>query len=110
MNTILSRECEPVNTIKENLVKIFKTLILVLTLAAFAAGSVWAAEAKPQTVCPVLGGNVNKQFYADYQGKRVYFCCEGCDTEFKKNPEKYLKKLEEQGVTLEPSPAGSEKK
>ncbi len=59
--------------------KIFKALILVLTLAAFAAGSVWAAEAKPQTVCPVLGGNVNKQVYVDYKGNRIYFCCKGCD-------------------------------
>jgi YHS domain-containing protein len=110
MNTILSRECEPVESYKESLVKIFKALILVLTLAAFAASSVWAAEAKPQTVCPVLGGNVNKQVYADYKGKRIYFCCAGCDAEFKKDPEKYMKKLQEQGIKLEPCPAGAEKK
>ena len=90
--------------------KIFKALILALTLAAFAAGSLWAADAKPQTVCPVLGGNVDKKVYADYQGKRIYFCCTGCDAEFKKDPEKYMKKLEEQGVTPEPSPAGADKK
>lgn len=90
--------------------KTFKTLFLALLLTAFAAGSLWAAEAKPQTLCPVLGGNVDKNVYADYQGKRIYFCCQGCDTEFKKNPEKYMKKLEEQGVTPEPSPAGAVKK
>ena len=90
--------------------KIFKTLIIALTLTTFAAGSLWAAEAKPQTVCPVLGGNVDKKVYADYQGKRIYFCCTGCDAEFNKNPEKYMKKLEEQGVTPEPSPAGADKK
>ncbi len=96
--------------------KTIKALILVLTLAAFAAGSVWAADAKPappamtQTKCPVLGGNINKQVYADYQGKRIYFCCAGCDQEFKQNPEKYMKKLEEQGVVLEPSPAAPPKK
>lgn len=90
--------------------KTFKTLFLALLLTAFAAGSLWAADAKPQTLCPVLGGNVDKNVYADYQGKRIYFCCQGCDTEFKKNPEKYMKKLEEQGVTPEPSPAGAVKK
>ncbi|MHB9074052.1 MAG: YHS domain-containing protein [Desulfobaccales bacterium] len=93
--------------------KVFKALILALTLAAFAAGSIRAAEAKPtkpQTVCPVLAGNIDKKVYADYKGKRIYFCCEGCDQEFKKDPEKYMKKLEEQGVTLEPSPGGAEKK
>jgi YHS domain-containing protein len=26
----------------------------------------------------------------EYKGKSYFFCCAGCDTEFKKNPEKYL--------------------
>ncbi|MGB8992697.1 MAG: YHS domain-containing protein [Desulfobaccales bacterium] len=96
--------------------KTFKVLILALTLAAFAAGSLWAADPKPapqgktQTVCPVLAGNIDRNIYVDYQGKRIYFCCAGCDQEFKQNPEKYMKKLEEQGVVLEPSPAAPPKK
>ena len=77
--------------------KKIRVLILALALAAFAAGSLWAADPKPQTVCPVLGGNIDKNVYADYQGKRIYFCCLGCDTEFKKDPEKFLKKLKEEG-------------
>jgi len=64
-------------------VKTIKILILALTLATFSAVSLWAAETKPQTVCPVLGGNVNKEVYVDYKGKRIYFCCPGCDAEFK---------------------------
>jgi YHS domain-containing protein len=91
-------------------VKKIKVLFLALTLAAFAAGSLWAADPKPQTVCPVLAGNIDKSVYADYKGKRIYFCCKGCDAEFSKDPEKYMKKLEEQGVTLEPTPAGTDKK
>ena len=102
--------------------KTIKTLILALTLTVFAAGSLWvaaakaAAEAKPapqataQTKCPVLAGDINKQVYADYKGKRIYFCCSGCDKEFKKDPEKYMQKLKEQGVTLEPAPAVAAKK
>ena len=90
--------------------KKIKTVILALALAAFVAGGVWAADPKPQTTCPVLGGNVDKNVYADYQGKRIYFCCKGCDAEFKKNPDKYMKKLQEEGVTLEPVPAGPAKK
>ncbi|MEK7448403.1 MAG: YHS domain-containing protein [Planctomycetota bacterium] len=27
----------------------------------------------------------------EYQGKRYYFCCGGCQETFKKNPEKYIK-------------------
>ena len=61
--------------------------------------------AVPQTTCPVLGGKINKDLYADYQGKRVYFCCAGCADEFKKDPAKYVKKLEDAGVTLEKTPA-----
>jgi YHS domain-containing protein len=87
-----------------------KAVILALALTAFVAGSLWAADPKPQTTCPVLGGNINKQVYADYKGKRIYFCCEGCDKEFKKDPEKYLKKLQEEGVTPEPTPAGAKNK
>jgi YHS domain-containing protein len=91
-------------------VKKFKVLILALALTAFAAGSVWAADPKPQTACPVLAGNIDKNVYADYKGKRIYLCCKGCDAAFKKDPEKYMKKLQEEGVTLEPSPSGADKK
>jgi YHS domain-containing protein len=87
-------------------VKKITALFLTLALAVSAAGSLWAADPKPQTTCPVLAGNVDKNVYVDYRGKRIYFCCKGCDAEFKKDPEKYLKKLQEEGITLEPSPAG----
>lgn len=39
-----------------------------------------------------------------YQGKRVHFCCADCREEFKKDPEKYIKKLEDQGVAIEKTP------
>ena len=64
----------------------FKVLILALALTALMAGGLWAADPKPQTTCPVLAGNIDKSVYADYQGKRIYFCCKGCDAEFNKNP------------------------
>ena len=81
-----------------------KTVMLALVLALFLAAPVLAA-AQPQTTCPVLGGKINKQVYTDYKGQRIYFCCQGCDAQFKKNPEKYLKKMKEQGVTPEKTPA-----
>jgi YHS domain-containing protein len=84
--------------------KISKVLFLALILGSLAAGPGLAAEAKPQTVCPVLGGNIDKQVYVDYQGKRIYFCCQGCDAEFQKDPEKYMTKIQEQGITLEKCP------
>jgi YHS domain-containing protein len=89
--------------------------IILLVAGLFAAGiainSSQAAERgakiKAQTVCPVLGGAIDKRLYVDYKGYRIYFCCDGCPEEFKKNPEKYMKKLRESGVTLEKTPSGS---
>ncbi|MCL4503592.1 MAG: YHS domain-containing protein [Deltaproteobacteria bacterium] len=82
--------------------KIFCISLMVLALAAGPALA--AGQPKPQTVCPVLGGKVNKQIYVDYQGKRVYLCCQGCEAQFKKDPEKFMKKIQEQGITLEKCP------
>ena len=51
------------------------------------------AVAGEQTTCPVMGGAINKDYYTEYQGKKVYFCCPGCKEKFEKEPEKYLEKL-----------------
>lgn len=59
---------------------------------------------KQQTMCPVMGGGIDKQFFADYQGKRVYFCCNACPATFKKDPTKYIKKMEAEGITLDKTP------
>lgn len=46
-----------------------------------------------QTTCPVMGGPIDPEVYTEYEGKRVYFCCEGCDRKFLEDPEQYLDKL-----------------
>jgi len=63
-----------------------------------------SATGKPQTTCPILGGAIDKKVFADYGGKRVYFCCDGCPQKFKEDPAKYVKKLEDEGVVLEKTP------
>jgi len=50
-------------------------------------------EAVEQTICPVMGGAIDKNVFTVYEGKKVYFCCPGCKPEFEKNPEKYLAEL-----------------
>ena len=91
-------------------------ILAALALALMMVGPVLAqtktpaqaqgqTQGQPQAKCPVLGGNVDKNVYADYKGYRIYFCCKGCDEEFKKNPEKYLEKLKAEGVKLEKTPA-----
>ncbi len=65
--------------------------------------------AQLQTVCPVMGGKIQKSSFADYKGKRVYFCCKGCSAAFNKDPEKYIKKLEDQGVAVDMTPEEKDK-
>ncbi|MHB8067844.1 MAG: YHS domain-containing protein [Desulfobaccales bacterium] len=86
--------------------------ILALVLAFTLAGAGWAAPppliepaaGKTQAACPVQGGKINKDLYVDYQGQRVYFCCPACIDIFKKDPEKYLREMRQQGVTPERTP------
>ncbi len=84
--------------------KMLKILLVFLVVLVLAAGPALAAEPQPQTVCPVLGGNIDKKVFIDYQGKRIYFCCPGCPAGFSKDPQKYLKKMEAEGITLEKCP------
>jgi YHS domain-containing protein len=87
-------------------------IILLAGVSVFGGSMVFAGNAKNsdkkqdsdvkyQTMCPVMGGKINKKLFVDYKGKRIYVCCQGCIKMFKKNPEKYIKKLEKEGVTLE---------
>ena len=79
--------------------KLVVLLAVTLGFVAFGWSMPGPVHAAPQTKCPVLGGKINEKVFTDYQGKRIYFCCSGCIDEFKKDPEKYLKKMEEQGET-----------
>ena len=52
------------------------------------------AEINEQKTCPIMTGNpINKNLFTEYKGKKVYFCCPGCEPKFKENPEQYLTKL-----------------
>ena len=52
---------------------------------------------KEQTTCPVMGKKVDKNLYADVNGKRVYVCCQGCIAAVKADPDKYLARIAEAG-------------
>ena len=47
-----------------------------------------------QKTCPVMGGTVDPNVFVDHEGRRVYFCCPGCKGTFRKDPGKYLSKLD----------------
>ncbi len=52
------------------------------------------ASAVEQTTCPSMEGSaINKALFVEYKGKKVYFCCPGCEDKFTAEPEKYIAKL-----------------
>ena len=55
------------------------------------------SAAERQGVCPVEGGklgSMGKPVKTTVNGQTVFLCCDGCEPELKKNPEKYLAKLD----------------
>ena len=76
----------------------------LIALMIVAVGSAFAQGDKPKSEvgCAVMGkahkvniaqATKNKMF-ADYKGKRYFFCCAGCPPAFKKDPAKYAKTAE----------------
>ena len=47
--------------------------------------------------CSVCGmkTTANTKYKTTYKGKEVRFCSAACEKEFKKNPDKYMKKIED---------------
>lgn len=42
-------------------------------------------------ICPVEGGKIKgKANFADYNGRRYYFCCAACPPKFEKEPQKFI--------------------
>ena len=78
---------------------------LVIAYATASGGFAQAADAtREQTLCPVMGREIDEDLYVDYEGKRVYLCCQSCVETFKNNPEKYMQKLKDQGISLADAP------
>lgn len=46
-----------------------------------------------QNLCPVSGKPINPEASVEHDGKKVYFCCEGCPKAFEADPAKYTAKL-----------------
>jgi YHS domain-containing protein len=52
-------------------------------------------NAEGQLACPVMNSPIESEekafSHTDYNGKRYYFCCNGCPEVFEKNKDKYAK-------------------
>lgn len=54
------------------------------------------ALAEKQETCPVTGeklGSMGKPVKVTVKGQTVFLCCEGCEEDLQKEPDKYLAKL-----------------
>lgn len=81
-------------------------LIIMLMTMTVVIGSTGAfAVVSNQEKCPVMGFDIDRQLFTDYQSKRVYFCCPSCPSDFKRTPGKYMEQMRENGVILEDAPA-----
>jgi len=76
-------------------------LAVVFGLAVLNPAMLEAKDCPRQKLCPVMGGEIDKNVYTDYEGERVYFCCSACIDKFKADPTTYIQKLDDQGVVLE---------
>lgn len=77
------------------------TVIISTILTTYAAdSSVKKEKVKPYTLdyCIVSGeklGTMGKAPSITYKDREIKFCCPGCISTFKKDPDKYIKKIED---------------
>lgn len=78
-----------------------KKAALIFALGALSIGAYAQAKPKPaptQLPCAVMptmkvkiADATKSKMFADYKGRRYFFCCAGCPGAFKANPAKYAK-------------------
>lgn len=65
---------------------------------AFAADKKDEKKEYPLKTCVVSDeklGSMGKPYVIKHEGREVQFCCKSCEKDFKKEPAKYLKKIDE---------------
>ncbi len=73
-----------------------------------AGHDVAADEPRLQTECPVMGGPINRQFYHDHDGLRIYVCCPPCLDEVRERAADIIEEQRKQGVVFESIPQAGE--
>ena len=80
----------------------FRSFPVVLLGLLLMLGGLLAVGAEPKAAvkpkCPVRGGAIDTSVSADYQGKKVYFCCAKCVKKFEDGTAKYAAKANHQLV------------
>ena len=95
-------------TNENNKMKTINVIVGAFALAASLASTLAVDKAAkndsnsntyPMTICIVsgekLGGDMGDPYVFKQDGREVRLCCKSCLKDFKKDPAKYLKKLDE---------------
>src|SRR4051812_48444711 len=65
------------------------SLVLFLSTSTLRADSALPPDANK--MCPVMTDQpARADRFVDYQGKRIYFCCEKCVARFQKEPARFI--------------------
>lgn len=88
------------------------TIAPIIMIAVIVSTMSWTekpVDAAPgnQPLCPVMGFEINRELFTDYKSKRIYFCCPACPPEFKKTPEKFMAKMNAEGIIPEDAPTNA---
>jgi YHS domain-containing protein len=76
------------------------SIIVAILAAALCVAAEKSKDPPPPSSQPVnkmcaveTDHEIDPKVTVEYKGKTIGFCCEDCPTEFKKDPEKYVKNL-----------------
>ena len=85
--------------------KLLRTIALAAALSAIVVSANAAEEKKSEkpkpytlSVCPVSDeklGEMGKPYVFVHEGREIKLCCESCKKDFKKDPAKFIKKINE---------------
>ena len=84
----------------------FKSIVIAVLLTSFGPAALVSfagdkdtkLKPYPLTTCVVSGeklGEMGKPYVYEYKDREIKFCCKDCVKDFKKDPAKYVKKLEQ---------------
>src|SRR5689334_808036 len=72
----------------------FVSALILASAGSLQANADDALPADANKLCPVMEDQPTKPtIFLDYQGRRIYFCCNKCPQKFQREPEKYLANL-----------------
>lgn len=91
--------------------KILGVSMLLALAAGCAAQDKGSSTTKPYTLstCIISGeqlGGMGTPVVYMYKGQEIKFCCSGCETDFKKDPDKYIQKMQAAAKAPATKPAG----